>query len=124
MLLTWVKINDRWWSKGSEFWRKSQTQSARSNIVAQIENNIRDLPSESSANSVQSPRWDSALTLNHLQARTQATKLLDAPVEYKRNLVLYAKKLADMGLEDMAEELIKELCGPIFLHSGEEVGSG
>ncbi|KAJ3964970.1 histone transcription regulator 1 [Lentinula raphanica] len=124
MLFTWVKIIDRWWSKGSELWRKSQMQPAHSSIVAQIENNIRDLPSESSANSVQSPRWDSALTLNHLQARMQAAKLLDSPAEYKQNLALYAKKLADTGLEDMAEELIKELCGPIFWHSGEEVGSG
>ncbi|KAJ3770549.1 histone transcription regulator 1 [Lentinula raphanica] len=123
MLFTWVKITDRWWSQGSELWRKSQTQPAHSNIVAQIENNIRDLLSESSANSIQSERWDRALTLNHLQARMQAAKLLDSPVEYKQNLALYAKKLADTGLEDMAEELIKDLCGPIFWHSGEGAGS-
>jgi hypothetical protein len=35
-------------------------------------------------------------------------------VEYKQILLVYAKKIADEGFRNKAEELIKDLFGPIY----------
>ena len=43
-----------------------------------------------------------------------AAKALDSLQEYKQALILYAKKIADQAYRAKAEELIKELFGPVF----------
>jgi len=60
------------------------------------------------------------MTLGHLETRLHAARLLDSPAEYKQYLTLYAKRIADEGFRAKAEELIKELCGPIYWRHGEE----
>jgi len=54
------------------------------------------------------------MTLGHLETRLHASRLLDSPAEYKQTLQLYARKIADEGFRAKAEELIKELSGPIY----------
>ena len=66
-----------------------------------------------------SPSGDSddfriAVALAHLETRLAAAAALDSPSEYRLFLVQYAKKLADEGLRSKAEELIRELLGPIY----------
>ena len=56
-----------------------------------------------------------ACALRHLEARMQAAELLESPVEYKTYLLLYAKKLSDEGVKNLAEDLVKSLIGPIYL---------
>ena len=56
-----------------------------------------------------------ALSFGHLEARLVAAVATDSPVEYKSFLSLYAKKLADEGIQNKAEELVKDLMGPIYL---------
>ncbi len=58
--------------------------------------------------------WSTALTLGHLETRLHAAKALDSPQEYKHALILYAKKIADEGFRAKAEELVKELFGPVY----------
>ncbi|BGO91897.1 hypothetical protein NBRC10512_007688 [Rhodotorula toruloides] len=55
-----------------------------------------------------------AVTLAHLETRIKAAQALDSPAEYRNFLLAYAKRLADEGLRSKAEELIKELLGPIY----------
>jgi hypothetical protein len=43
-----------------------------------------------------------------------AARVLDSSAEYKQTLLLYAKEIADEGFRNKAEELIKELFGPIY----------
>ena len=40
--------------------------------------------------------------------------MLDSEYEYKQVLLVYAKKIADEGFRAKAEELVKELFGPIY----------
>ncbi len=40
--------------------------------------------------------------------------MLDSSSEYKQTLLVYAKKIADEGFRNKAEELIKELFGPVY----------
>lgn len=58
--------------------------------------------------------WTEALTLGHLETRMYAAKMLDSPVEYKQALLTYARRIADEGFRWKAEELIRELFGPIY----------
>lgn len=43
-----------------------------------------------------------------------AAKVLECPGEFKQFLVLYAKKIGDEGFRGKAEELIRELFGPVY----------
>ncbi|GAA6053197.1 hypothetical protein JCM3770_000025 [Rhodotorula araucariae] len=61
-----------------------------------------------------------AVALAHLETRLAAAAALDSPSEYRVFLVQYAKKLADEGLRSKAEELIRELLGPIYHKPGKK----
>lgn len=94
--------------------QRSQSQVANRGIVAFVEGSLSGPPSEASAETPRPEWWNTALTLGHLETRLHAARLLDSPVEYKQYLTLYAKKIADEGFRAKAEELIKDLSGPIY----------
>ncbi len=58
--------------------------------------------------------WGDAITLGHLETRLHACALLYSPVEYRENLLEYARQLASQGYGNKAEELAKELYGPVY----------
>ncbi|GAA5999728.1 hypothetical protein JCM10207_005881 [Rhodosporidiobolus poonsookiae] len=59
-----------------------------------------------------------AATLAHLETRLHAAVALDSPAEYRAFLQAYAKKLAEEGLRSKAEELVRELLGPVYHKPG------
>ncbi|KAK0215651.1 histone transcription regulator 1 [Armillaria fumosa] len=122
-LSAWVKITDRWWSNGSDFWpgrQRSSAQSANRGVLNALEASVSESPDESAAEKPRPSWWGTALTLGHLETRLLSAKLLDSPSEYKQALLLYSKKIADEGFRAKAEELIKELCGPVYWRSADE----
>lgn len=58
--------------------------------------------------------WAEVLTLGHQEMLLYAAKTLESPFEFKQALYMYAKKIADEGFRWKAEELIKDLFGPIY----------
>lgn len=60
------------------------------------------------------PWWNAAMTLGHLETRMHAARVLESPTEFKQALLVYSKKIADEAFRGKAEELIKELCGPVY----------
>jgi protein HIRA/HIR1 len=118
-LACWTQISDKWWAEGSDAWTARQqrttapTQFNGRNYVTWVESNI-DIPQDTMAGQSRPSWWNTALTLGHLETRLHACNLLDSPVEYKQNLMMYAKKIADEGFRGKAEELIKELLGPVY----------
>ncbi len=120
-LSTWVVVGDGWWSGGSDVW--NSRASTRGNtvsgqgIVAQLEATIPAIDPRADA---ERPKWWSeALTLGHLESRMHAARVLDASgQEFKQALLQYAKRLADEGFRGKAEELVKELCGPLYWKPG------
>jgi protein HIRA/HIR1 len=112
-LLSWTKLSERWWAEGSDVWQGRQRANKDKDIVASIEGAI-------GSTSIPAPHkerptwWNTALTLGHLESKLHAAKALDSGLEYKQALLIYARKLADEGFRAKAEELIKELFGPIF----------
>ena len=117
MLLTWVKVSERWWSEGSDAWQGRQRGSALSasrGVVISIEGFIGSNDDSSAAEKPRPSWWGTALTLGHLETRMHAARVLDSPSEYKQALLLYAKKISDEAFKGKAEELIKELFGPVY----------
>jgi protein HIRA/HIR1 len=116
-LFTWVKLAERWWAEGSDFWQGRQRGNgslANRGILTSIEGSIAGTPDESASEKPRPSWWSAALTLGHLETRLHATRLLDSPQEYRQALLVYAKKIADEGFKNKAEELVKELYGPVY----------
>ncbi len=124
-LSCWIKLSEGWWASGSDAWQGRQRSSISAQnastrgIISSIESAITERvssvsPVESEAGKTRPEWWSSALTLGHLETRLHAAKVLDSPAEFKQFLLLYAKKIADEGFRGKAEELIKELFGPVY----------
>ena len=45
--------------------------------------------------------------------------LMGSAAEYRQALAAYARGVAEEGFKDRGEELIKELCGPIYYRDGQ-----
>lgn len=82
--------------------------------MTSIEASVAGPPDESAAEKKRPTWWSAALTLGHLETRLHGTKLLDSPQEHRQALLMYAKKIADEGFKSKAEELVKELFGPVY----------
>ena len=117
-LCAWTKLSEPWWSEGSDAWQGRQ----RSNNlgirgpIAVLESAISERMSvdDGRAEKVRPTWWSAALTLGHLESKLHAAKALDSPAEYKQALLLYAKRIADEGFRGKAEDLVKELFGPVY----------
>jgi len=116
-LSTWIKLSERWWSEGSDVWQGRQrgnNQMSGRSVLVTIESAIGSTDDTTSAEKLRPPWWNTALTLGHLETRLHAAKVLDSPQEYKQALLVYAKKISDEAFKGKAEELIKELYGPVY----------
>jgi protein HIRA/HIR1 len=118
-LCTWTKLSDIWYSEGSDVWQGRQRHSSivgARGVVSGIESTISAScsPPEDSAEKQRPKWWSTAVTLSHLETKLHSAKILDSPIEYKQALLVYAKKIADEGFRAKAEELIKELFGPVY----------
>ncbi|KAL1943873.1 hypothetical protein VTO73DRAFT_3691 [Trametes versicolor] len=118
-LLAWTKLSEPWWAEGSDAWQgrqRTNNQSAARGPVTIIEGAISERMAVDSARAekVRPAWWSAALTLGHLESKLHAAKALDSPQEYKQALLLYAKRIADEGFRAKAEELAKELFGPVY----------
>ncbi|CAE6395388.1 unnamed protein product [Rhizoctonia solani] len=122
-LMSWTRVSEPRWADGSDSWtgRQRGPSSARG-VLANMEVSLTEIRGQDGDTSaIRRPQWwNSALTLGHLESRLGAAQLLDSPAEYKQALLLYAKRLADEGFRSKAEELIKELSGPMYYRPGRE----
>ncbi|KAI0938409.1 hypothetical protein AcV5_000100 [Taiwanofungus camphoratus] len=125
-LSAWVKLSETWWAEGSDAWQgrqRANNQSATRGVVSALESTIseRVLGADDGKAVKQRPAWwNTALTLGHLETKLHAAKVLESPQEYKQALLLYAKKIADEGFRGKAEELVKELFGPVYWRPGRD----
>ncbi|KAI0280436.1 WD40 repeat-like protein [Russula aff. rugulosa BPL654] len=118
-LCSFVKLSEPWWAEGSDAWSsRPRNSSPQQAVVASIESAISERINPSPGTTQRPTWWTSALTLGHLESKLHAARVLDSSVEYKQILLVYAKKIADEGFRNKAEELIKDLFGPIYWRPG------
>ncbi|KAG8949834.1 HIR complex subunit [Tulasnella sp. 419] len=118
-----VKVGDVRWADGSAAWEGRQRANkavVSKGVVSSLENSLSELQLQD-VKPVQHPNWwETAFTLGHLETRQHAAKILDSPTEFKSAVLLYAKRIADEGFRGKAEELIRDLCGPVYWKPGRE----
>jgi len=123
-LLSFVKLTERWWSEGSDVWqarqRSATNPTANRGVLSLTEGSIAGSPESSGADKKRPKWWNMAMTLGHLETRMNSARLLDSGAEYKQALSQYTKKLAEEGFKAKAEELIRDLLGPIYQRPGEQ----
>ena len=120
-LCAWTKLSEPWWAEGSDAWqgrqRGASTQAGRAPLAA-LEGAIAERTNltlaDGRAEKVRPAWWGAAMTLGHLESKLHAARALDSPLEYKQALLLYAKRIADEGFRGKAEELVRELFGPVY----------
>lgn len=139
-LSCWLTVSSTWWSKGSDFWEgrtRGRNNTARG-LMRTIEGSVNDMIAKDvsdqaigiiTAMDVDEPisiegeeqqklgheeDWKAAMSLGHLESRMAACRVLDSPGEYKTFLLLYAQRLGTEGFRNKAEELIRELMGPVY----------
>ncbi|KAI0064884.1 WD40 repeat-like protein [Artomyces pyxidatus] len=123
-LCTFIKLSESWWAEGSDAWisrlrtNNAQPSSRGQPVVATIESAISEQTPPPSGATQRPQWWSTALTLGHLESKLHAAKVLDSSQEYKQILLVYAKKIADEGFRGKAEELVKELFGPVYWRPG------
>ena len=116
-LCTWTKVSEGWWADGSDAWQgrqRANSQLAARGVISTIESAVSERTPIEVEHKVRPSWWSAALTLGHLETRLHAAKALDSPQEYKQALLVYARKIADEGFRAKAEELVKDLFGPVY----------
>ncbi|KIO18276.1 hypothetical protein M407DRAFT_160673 [Tulasnella calospora MUT 4182] len=121
-LACFTKLSEARWAQGSDAWEGRQRERTTKppinrGPVATMES---EMPGEMQDSASPTPYWRAAFTLGHLEAKLHAAEVLDSPQEYRTALLVYARRLADEGYRAKAEELIKELFGPMYWKPGKE----
>lgn len=145
--LAWVQISSGWWADASQYWESrgrgrgaslnggsaAALEAAAAAVarepVKAVEAEINDLVVARSmvgrAPQVVLPSHETgggevrlACSLRHLETRMLAATLLDSAQEYRTALNQYARKLADEGIRNQAEDLLKSLVGPVYYRPG------
>ncbi|KAF8306790.1 WD40 repeat-like protein, partial [Clavulina sp. PMI_390] len=125
----WVKVSEPRWAHGSEAWEGKQRASGSNGVMSSLELSIADMDLRNEPLPVglradapgQVPHWwGEALTLGHLETKIHGARILDSPIEYKTQLLHYTNKLANEGFAAKAEDLLRELAGPLYWKPGRE----
>lgn len=99
------------------------TATSSTSPVSEIESLVleqyrRQMPNGTGTNAADTPEkpawWDVAMTLQHIEMRVRAAELLASKEEYKGYLKEYAKKVGQEGFRARAEEIVRELVGPLY----------
>lgn len=87
-------------------------------LEARISESVSASATQSEAEKQRPDWWGPALTLGHLETRMHAARMLESATEYRQALLLYARTMADEGFRGKAEELLRELYGPVYWRPG------
>lgn len=106
-LSAWVRLAENWWRQST-----SQPPRTPSRPGRQSEPGLSPIAAHHTG-SEETP-LSAALRLGALETRLYASKLLGSAADYREVLMTYAAKLAEDNLVERADELVRELCGPVF----------
>lgn len=99
----WVRLAELWWHQQPPPRRSSRASDPSVSPT-----------SPSRRSTVEESPLGAALALGSLETRLHAARILGSPSDYRTALMMYTSKLADDSLADRADELVRELCGPVF----------
>jgi protein HIRA/HIR1 len=114
-LLTFFKLAERWWAEHSEYWLNLPGVSHQfdNGPLTQIEKQVK-VSAASAADSTKPKWWAPAITLGHVESKMMNALRMESTAEFKAATLAYARRLADEGFRTKADELVKELYGPMY----------
>ncbi|ORX40750.1 putative transcription corepressor [Kockovaella imperatae] len=116
----WTPLTSSWWLESSPL-ADRRSRPGPSGPLADIEGEVSRLWKGNQISEGEKPEWwDVALELGHLESKVRAAELLQSKEEYKFWLIRVAGILGREGFRARAEELIKDLLGPLYSHPGRD----
>ena len=104
-----------WLAQHSTAW---DTQSGAREPVRRAESEVAELVPFTPKQASPHPEFVVATTLRHLEMRMGAAELLGSAAEYRQAVHALARQLAEQGIRNQAEELLRALLGPIYYKPG------
>jgi len=119
----WTRVVEPWWSTGSDAVDRRRSGVQARGPVSELEGRMASTaPTPEVTIDTGNKWWSAATTLGHLETRIHAAQVLESGLEWKNSVLQYAKRLADEGFLAKAEELAKELCGPLYWYAPLHIG--
>ncbi|WWD19490.1 hypothetical protein CI109_103951 [Kwoniella shandongensis] len=106
-LYEWTNISSAWWAESSPL-----TNDARGGPLAEIESAVASV-SKGKKRSTEE-WWNETVTMGHYETKLSACLLIESVEEYQHWLVQYVQYLGNEDFLARAEELVKDLVGPIY----------
>lgn len=114
-LESWTCISSPWWMLAEQLQRRQAASRTSAGPLTSIEARLADLSvPELQLEGAKPAWWDEAMEMGHLETRMAACELLGSKDEYKSWLLKYTTFIAKEGFKGRAEEVVKELVGPIY----------
>jgi protein HIRA/HIR1 len=110
---SFTQLSTSWWAGGSEAWT-ARTRTNTLGPLATLESELAAAAPPAEVGTARPSWWSTALTLGHLESRMHAARAIDSASEYKQALLVYAQRIANEGFRAKAEELVRELFGPVY----------
>ncbi|WFC97477.1 HIR complex subunit [Malassezia yamatoensis] len=92
----------------------SDPQSTAWEPVKRVEKQVNELPTLTAKMVSNHSDFKQAATLRHLEMRMTAAEMLESASEYRQAIHALAGQLAEQGIRNQAEELLRSLLGPIY----------
>jgi protein HIRA/HIR1 len=111
----WVPIATGWYLASSPLTEKRTRNKVPADMpLAVIESALMDVWHGGAAGVERPKWWNEALTMGHYENRMRASVLIASEKEYKASLLSYARYLGEEDFRGRAEELVKDLVGPLY----------
>jgi protein HIRA/HIR1 len=140
-IMSWQRISESWWAFGSQYWDSTgvgdQSMSAllqgsgvsggglislverRTNEEVVLKGGSRGRYFQRMAKNRMLKEgyegFEGVVSIAHLENRIGAAIVLESATELEKFLVMYARRIAEEGMEDRLEELCCELLGPVVV---------
>lgn len=128
---SWLRVSEGWWMIGSQYWGPLASESNEESPLGFLERcTDEEIIKAGRGRFLQRlvkalmlrqgyDNYEMLVSIRHLENRLMSSAKLDLEYDFRENLILYAKKIAEEGMKDKMDELCKELLGPLRIpHNG------
>lgn len=137
----WQRVSESWWAFGSQYWNSTELVSLPRldsgndvPLVGLLERRTNQeviLKSGSRARHMQRlvqnrmlqegfQGFESVVSISHLENRMASAIVLKSASEFRRFLVMYARRIAEEAMKDRLDELCRDLLGPVIQPVGSD----
>lgn len=121
----WTLISDSWWAFGSQYWESRDAGSSGSLIMMLEKKTNDEIVRRGRAKFLQKmaktmlmkegyENLEKTISLAHLENRILIALKLGEKIEFKTHLIIYCKRISEMGFKARLLEIFQDLQGPQY----------